>query len=92
MLVLEDARIAPVETNEAGEFTLDVLEGTYTLSISAENYYSDSVSVIAPPNGSVEADVTLKPFIGFQEASPTMTGQEKMPEPLTRQAIHGQSE
>ncbi|UMY53577.1 MULTISPECIES: S8 family serine peptidase [Paenibacillus] len=66
VLVVEDARIAPVETNEAGEFTLDVLEGTYTLSIAAENYYSDSVSVTAPPNGSVEANVMLKPFIGFQ--------------------------
>jgi bacillopeptidase F len=66
VLVLEDARITPVETNDAGEFTLDVLEGTYTLSISAQNYYSGSVTVTAPPNGSVETNVTLKPFIGFQ--------------------------
>lgn len=65
VLVQEDAQVAPVRTNADGAFTLDVLEGTYTLSVSAQDYYSKTVTVTVPPNASTQADVSLKPFIGY---------------------------
>ncbi|MGY5343324.1 S8 family serine peptidase [Paenibacillus glucanolyticus] len=63
--VLEDPRVGDVRTGEDGRFTLDVLEGTYTLSILAADYYGETVEITVPGNGTAEANVTLKPFIGF---------------------------
>ncbi|WP_408894886.1 S8 family serine peptidase [Paenibacillus taichungensis] len=65
ILVLEDAQVGAVRTGADGKFTLDVLEGSYTLSIIATDYYSKTVNVTVPGNGTAEAKVTLKPFIGF---------------------------
>ncbi|KIL35108.1 serine protease [Cohnella kolymensis] len=65
VFVMEDARITPVRTGADGAFTLDVLEGTYTVAVSAPDYYNKSVTVTVPPNESVEANVALKPFVGF---------------------------
>ncbi|WP_219837072.1 S8 family serine peptidase [Paenibacillus sp. R14(2021)] len=65
IIVMEDANIMPVQTDENGAFSLDVLEGTYTLAVSVGEYYGTQVTVTAPANGSVEANVTLKPFIGI---------------------------
>lgn len=65
VLVLEDAQVGAVRTGADGKFTLDVLEGSYTLSIIATDYYSKTVNVTVPGNGTVEAKVALKPFIGF---------------------------
>jgi len=63
---MEDAQIAPVVTDENGAFTLEVLEGTYTLAVSADQYYNKNSTVTVKGNGSVEANVALKPFIGFE--------------------------
>nr|WP_276316359.1 S8 family serine peptidase [Paenibacillus artemisiicola] len=64
VMVMEDANIAPVRTDANGAFSLTVLEGAYTLAVSAGEYYAKSVTVTAPPNGTAEANVALKPFVG----------------------------
>ena len=46
-------------------FDIQVLEGSYTLSIRAADYYSKTVTVTVPGNGTAEANVAFKPFIGF---------------------------
>lgn len=65
VLVVEDAKVAEVRTGSDGSFTLQVLEGTYTLSVRAADYYSTKVTVTVPGNGTVESSIALKPFIGF---------------------------
>nr|WP_034680172.1 S8 family serine peptidase [Caldalkalibacillus mannanilyticus] len=65
ILVREDSRISPVVTDENGSFTLDVLEGTYTLVVTAADYYNNEVTVEVPGNQTVTANVGLKPFIGY---------------------------
>ncbi|MGR6543666.1 S8 family serine peptidase [Paenibacillus tundrae] len=65
VLVLEDAKVGAIRTGTDGSFVLEVLEGTYTLSVVATDYYSKKVNVTVPGNGSVQSSVTLKPFIGF---------------------------
>ncbi|KAF4326238.1 hypothetical protein G195_000351 [Phytophthora kernoviae 00238/432] len=44
VLVLEDAQVGAVRTGTDGKFILDVLEGSYTLSIIATDYYSKTHS------------------------------------------------
>lgn len=63
--VLEDANIAPVQTDEHGHFELTVYEGTYTLHVGAANYHAQDVQVTVAGNGSTEKNVALKPFIGY---------------------------
>ncbi|MBM6383820.1 MAG: S8 family serine peptidase [Paenibacillus sp.] len=65
VLVLEDAQIGEVRTGSDGSFVLDVLEGSYTVSVRAADYYSKTVNVTVPGNGATDASVALKPFIGF---------------------------
>ncbi|RED58019.1 S8 family serine peptidase [Cohnella lupini] len=64
IMVMEDAQVAPVRSGEDGTFALTVYEGEYTLSISALDYYSKSITVDVPANGTVTQNVDLKPFIG----------------------------
>ncbi|SCZ06378.1 bacillopeptidase F [Paenibacillus polysaccharolyticus] len=65
VLVVEDAKVAEVRTGADGSFTLQVLEGSYTLSVRAADYYSKKVTVTVPGNGTVDSNIALKPFIGF---------------------------
>ncbi|MEC0211577.1 S8 family serine peptidase [Paenibacillus ehimensis] len=65
VVLLEDARVAPVTTNVYGAFNLDVMEGSYTLSVTAKDYYGKTAKITVTPNGTVELPVALKPFIGF---------------------------
>lgn len=64
LLVMEDAHVTPVTTDETGHYSLEVLEGSYTLSVSAENYYSRQASVTVAGNETVTVDLALKPFVG----------------------------
>ncbi|WP_426334727.1 S8 family serine peptidase [Paenibacillus silvae] len=65
VLVIEDANVAEVRTGADGRFALQLLEGDYTLSVRAKDYYSQKVTVTVPGNGTAEKDIALKPFIGF---------------------------
>ncbi len=68
VMVMDDARVTPVKTNSDGTFSLEVLEGDYTLAVSAPDYYNKTVSVSVAGNESVTIDVTLKLFIGYPGA------------------------
>lgn len=65
ILVIEDASVTPVQTGADGTFSLTLLEGSYTLAISAKDYNNTTVAVTVKGNANVEANATLKPFIGF---------------------------
>ncbi|WP_353948999.1 S8 family serine peptidase [Sporolactobacillus sp. Y61] len=63
--VMEDANIAPVQTDSNGHFELTVYEGTYTLHVGAPSYYASDVQVTVAGNESTEKNVALEPFIGY---------------------------
>ncbi|MFB5267822.1 S8 family serine peptidase [Paenibacillus enshidis] len=63
--VLEDANVAPARTGADGSFALGVLEGSYTLAISAHDYFSTSFTIDVPGGETVDASAALKPFIGY---------------------------
>ncbi|MGM0846316.1 MAG: S8 family serine peptidase [Bacillota bacterium] len=65
VFLLEDAVVEPVETNENGEYELNVYEGEYTLKVVAPYYYSQEVSVTVEGGEVSGADVSLEPFIGY---------------------------
>ncbi|GAK03085.1 hypothetical protein JCM19037_1373 [Geomicrobium sp. JCM 19037] len=67
--VLEDPSIVDGVTDEDGTFLIeDVLEGSYTLAVSAPSYHSTQVSGIEVVGGEVtEVSVELRPFIGFDD-------------------------
>lgn len=65
VLLVEDPAVSPLRTDENGSFTLEALEGSYTLSVKAADYYSTTVEVTVPGNGVAEVSIELKPFIGF---------------------------
>lgn len=63
---VEDTRVAPVTTDANGHYSMEVLQGDYTLQISAAHYYPFSASITVPGNSSVTIDAQLEPFIGFE--------------------------
>lgn len=65
VMVLEDATIAPQSTGADGSFSFEVLEGTYTLSVRAADYYGNTLTVTVPPNGTADGSLALKPFVGL---------------------------
>lgn len=65
LYVVEDAAVQPVSTDENGAYSLTAYEGTYTLVVSAPNYYRTEVEVTVSGNDDTTKDITLKPFIGY---------------------------
>lgn len=63
--VKEDPHAAVAQTAQDGTFTLDVLQGDYTLSVAAADYYGKDIAVRAAANQQTEVAVALKPFIGY---------------------------
>jgi bacillopeptidase F len=63
--VMEDSRVAPVTTGADGTYSLNVLQGTYTLRVTAPNYKAFRATVTVPGNGAAVQDAALEPFIGF---------------------------
>ncbi|GGH87129.1 bacillopeptidase F [Pullulanibacillus pueri] len=63
--VMEDANIAPVQTDAAGHFSLKVYEGTYTLHASAPQFNTKDVEVTVEGDSTTQQDLALKPFIGY---------------------------
>ncbi|MDQ0207615.1 S8 family serine peptidase [Alkalicoccobacillus murimartini] len=64
--LLEDGHIAPVQSNEQGEYELSAYEGSYTLQFTAPGYYSQTIEVTIEGNDTVSHDVSLEPFIGYE--------------------------
>ncbi|MDG5473224.1 S8 family serine peptidase [Jeotgalibacillus sp. ET6] len=63
LYLMEDAAVAPVETDENGDYSITGYEGTYTLKVVAPNFYGEEVEVML--EGDVEQDIELRPFIGY---------------------------
>ncbi|MCY9574895.1 S8 family serine peptidase [Bacillus xiamenensis] len=61
--LVEDAKIAPVTTDESGQFSLQALSGVYTVKVFAKGFkgYSFTADVTEKP---FEKSVKLEPFIG----------------------------
>ncbi|WP_284036571.1 S8 family serine peptidase [Neobacillus sp. 114] len=62
--LVEDAKIAPVQTDANGHFSITAYEGDYTLKIVAPHYYSQETTIQL--KGNFEQNIALKPFIGFR--------------------------
>lgn len=65
LLLVEDAAVQPVTTDENGEYTLTAYEGTYTLKAMAPSFYSKEQSITIEGGSSLEQNIELKPFIGY---------------------------
>ncbi|GAM14508.1 S8 family peptidase [Mesobacillus selenatarsenatis] len=61
--VVEDANIAPVSTDDSGQYSLTAYEGEYTLKVIAPHYYSQEASINI--EGNIQQDFEIKPFIGY---------------------------
>ncbi len=75
VLLVEDANVEPVETDENGNFEMTAYEGTYTLKVMARNYHGAEVEVTVE-EGTVDVNVELEPYytypggeIGYDDGS-----------------------
>ena len=60
VLLVEDANVQPVQTDENGNYTLKAYHGIYTLKINARGYHGKEVEVEVA--GDVTVDLELEPF------------------------------
>ncbi|MDP4162259.1 MAG: S8 family serine peptidase [Bacillota bacterium] len=65
VMVMEDARVSPVFTDSNGNYTLDVLEGDYTLTVSSQGYYDQKVNISVTGGNTTKSNLELKPFVGL---------------------------
>ncbi|PRX41773.1 bacillopeptidase F [Planifilum fimeticola] len=65
LLLVEDAAIIPVTTDENGSYSITAYEGTYTLKTLAPYYYSNETKITISGDQVTEQDIALKPFIGY---------------------------
>ncbi|HET7616248.1 MAG TPA: carboxypeptidase regulatory-like domain-containing protein, partial [Bacillales bacterium] len=65
LMLMEDAAVTPVKTDENGHYSITAYEGDYTMHISAADYYGKDVKISVEGNGDTERNVALKPFIGY---------------------------
>lgn len=63
VILVEDANIAPVETNESGEFSITAYHGTYTLKVMALGYHSKEVEVTLDKD--MEINIELEPYYTY---------------------------
>lgn len=60
LLLVEDANVSPVLTDENGNFSMTAYEGVYTLKVMARGYHGTEQEVDFTADGNV--DVALEPF------------------------------
>ncbi|MTW85800.1 hypothetical protein F3157_09035 [Virgibacillus dakarensis] len=65
LLLMEDAAIEPVTTDENGHYSITAFEGDYTLHVSVADYYSKDIDTSITGNENKEKNIELKPFIGY---------------------------
>lgn len=63
--LIEDAAVAPVFTDNQGNYSINAYEGTYTVQIMAESYYSERFTTTVTGNQTTTHDVQMRPFIGY---------------------------
>src|SRR5690606_11913081 len=65
LVIVEDSRIEPSETNDNGTSSFqDVLEGTYTLRVTHDNYHAEVVEVNVIGGETTQVEVELERFPG----------------------------
>src|SRR5699024_1086337 len=64
VLLVEDANVEPVETDEDGNFSMTAYEGTYTLKVMARDYHGAELEVTVG-EGTVEVSVELEPYYTY---------------------------
>jgi bacillopeptidase F len=62
LLLMEDAKVQPVETDADGQYSIEAFEGTYTLKVFASSYFSENVEITINPE-TAEVNVQLKPIV-----------------------------
>lgn len=68
IILVEDARVPSVVSDEHGDFRLEgVLEGAYTLRISAPGFIRAEFPVTVAGNETVQFAAVLEPFIGHED-------------------------
>ena len=65
LLLVEDAAITPVTTDEDGRYSITAYEGTYTLKTLAPYYHSSETKITISGDQVTKQDIALKPFIGY---------------------------
>ncbi|WP_141249038.1 S8 family peptidase [Paucisalibacillus globulus] len=60
LLLVEDANVEPVQTDENGNFSITGYEGTYTLKVIAADYYGQEIEVTFDQDKTL--DIALEPF------------------------------
>ncbi|API90922.1 MULTISPECIES: S8 family peptidase [unclassified Virgibacillus] len=61
ILVVEDANIDPVTTDEAGNYSLTAYRGTYTLKVLATGYHGTEKEIVLK-DGDITENIELEPF------------------------------
>ncbi|SER98131.1 S8 family peptidase [Psychrobacillus sp. OK032] len=64
LLLVEDANIAPVETDATGNYSITAYEGDYTLKVIARGYHSQEVS-ISIGSEAISQNIALEPFYTY---------------------------
>ncbi|SDK26509.1 S8 family peptidase [Sediminibacillus albus] len=65
LMLVEDAAIEAVETEEDGSYSIEAYEGDYTIRVMAPNFHAKDVSVSIEADSTVEKNIELDPFIGY---------------------------
>ncbi|TFJ92801.1 S8 family peptidase [Lentibacillus salicampi] len=63
VLLVEDANVTPVESDENGDYSITGYEGSYTLKVMAKDYYSKEVEITLDEDK--EQDIELEPFYTY---------------------------
>ena len=66
LLLVEDAAVEPIRTNADGEYSFETYDGTYTLRVLAEDYYSKDIDITVVGNEITTINVELSPFVGYE--------------------------
>ncbi|WP_461182452.1 S8 family serine peptidase [Virgibacillus kimchii] len=65
LLLMEDANITPVETDEDGEYNLTAYEGTYTMKVIARGYHYGEKEITIDEE-TTEINIALDPFYSYE--------------------------
>lgn len=63
IMLVEDANVEPVTSNENGNYTITGYEGSYTLKVLARDYYSKEIDVNLTEDK--ELDISMEPFYTY---------------------------
>src|SRR5699024_7788721 len=63
VLLMEDANVTPVESDENGDYSITGYEGSYTLKVMARDFYSKEVEIKLDDD--MEQNIELEPFYTY---------------------------